>query len=81
MKPKWQEPLEQTLHFLLGMVLPAVSARREWRQWGPGEPIHIIGKLWYPEDRVRDMLQDCSFALYGAQASIAVLVGLLIWRW
>jgi len=77
MKPAWQEPLEQAAHFLIGLVLPAWGALREWKQWPPGDEIDGF----CPSDRVRDAYRDFTAYLIGSQVAIAVLAGLLVWRW
>jgi hypothetical protein len=81
MKPVWLEPLEQTAHFLIGLVAPAWGAWREHRQWPPGDPLLVVTQEYYHESRVRDAYRDFTAYLIGSQVAIIVLVGLLVRRW
>jgi len=80
-KQPWLEPLEQTAHFLIGLVAPAWGAWREHRQWPPGDISYHKNGIYVPTDRVRDSYRDFTAYLLGSQVAIVVLFGLLVWRW
>jgi len=80
MKPVWLDPLEQMLHVLIGLVVPAWGAWREHRQWPPGDISYHKDGIYVPTDRVLDAYRDFTAYLIGSQVAIVVLVGLLVWR-
>ena len=94
-KSKWQVPIEQGLHFLMGFGLRLVFADYFWywrertQQWPPGESHLVwfenphmqgaIGKTYQPLDRVEDLMTDIQFYVIGGQVADVVRAGLVLW--